>query len=169
MTLAAEGWEPTQAPAASWRQGLLPGSQSRLVFPGIPASCSQGAAAASDPLESKGSWANASGGAPTGGTRGFTAKANDSQCHPACPTGLSHVPSCWQGEAAPQSATMVPPAPRCPIPGFEAGREHPCIPWQASREGQQQERLEAAREGRKGRGDRDGEQRSQTCWGCPAL
>lgn len=73
---------------------------------------------------------------------------------------------CWQGEAAPPKCHHGATSPRRLIPRFEAGWEHPCIPWQASREGQQRQCPEAAREGRKEEGT---EQRSQTCWGCLAL
>lgn len=58
---------------------------------------------------------------------------------------VTHVPSrgpAGREKRLPQNASAD--------PGVEAGWEHPCIPWQGSREGQQQqERLEAAGEGRK--------------------
>lgn len=90
-------------------------------------------------------------GAPTSRTRGFTAEASDSRCHPACPTGLSHVSLLGDMLAGRSGSPKVPA--RSADPRVEAGWEHPCIPWQGSREGQQQQqRLEAAREGRKEEG-----------------
>lgn len=133
------------AHTASWRRGLLPGSQIRLVLPGISASCTQGAATASNPLEES----ERSLGKPIPRSCHRQDGRIDSQmtasatqparlvCHTVSLLAGRKCQKCHHGATS---------------PGFGAS----LCPWQASREGQQRQCPQAHREGRKEEGTGSG-------------
>lgn len=146
------------AHTASWRQGLLPGSQIRLVLPGISASCTQGAATASNPLEES----ERSLGKPIprschGQDGRIDSQMTASATQPA--RLVCHTVSLLAGRNSPK----VPP--RCHVPRVRS------IPVSlAGQQGGAAAAVPAGTQGgQEGRGDRLGEQRSQTCWGCLPL